>query len=81
MLQDQVEAGPVEDVAEVLLRELGAHPSQLFAEFEPEARAAASLAQVPFNHTSSFAPLYLLVFNHTPAVQHYSCLPLLAKAL
>lgn len=46
MLQDQVEPGPVEDVAEVLQRELGAPPSHLFAEFEPEARAAASLAQV-----------------------------------
>lgn len=46
MLQDQVEPGPVEDVAEVLQRELGAPASQLFAEFEPEARAAASLAQV-----------------------------------
>ncbi len=46
MLQDQVEPGPVEDVAQVLQRELGAPASQLFAEFEPEARAAASLAQV-----------------------------------
>lgn len=46
VLQDQVEPGPVEDVAEVLQRELGAPPSHLFAEFEPEARAAASLAQV-----------------------------------
>jgi len=46
VLQDQVEPGPVEDVAEVLQRELGAPASQLFAEFEPEARAAASLAQV-----------------------------------
>ena len=47
MLQDQVEPGPVEDMAEVVQRELGAPPSHLFAEFEPEARAAASLAQVP----------------------------------
>lgn len=47
MLQDQVEPRPVEDVAEVLQRELRAPASQLFAEFEPEARAAASLAQVP----------------------------------
>ncbi len=46
VLQDQVEPGPVEDVAEVLQRELGAPASQLFADFEPEARAAASLAQV-----------------------------------
>ncbi|DBB14885.1 TPA: hypothetical protein ACH3X3_004486 [Trebouxia sp. C0006] len=46
VLQDQVEPGPVEDVAQVLQRELGAPASQLFAEFEPEARAAASLAQV-----------------------------------
>ena len=46
MLQDQVEPGPVEDVAEVLQRELGAPASHLFAEFEPDAKAAASLAQV-----------------------------------
>lgn len=46
VLQDQVEPGPVEDVDEVLQRELGAPASLLFAEFEPEARAAASLAQV-----------------------------------
>ncbi len=46
VLQDQVEPGPVEDVAEVLQRELGAPASHLFAEFEPEAKAAASLAQV-----------------------------------
>ena len=46
VLQDQVEPGPVEDVAEVLQRELGAPASQLFAEFDPDAKAAASLAQV-----------------------------------
>ena len=50
VLQDQVEAGPVEDVAEVLQRELGAPASQLFAEFEPDAKAAASLAQVSLKH-------------------------------
>lgn len=64
VLQDQVEPGPVEDVAEVLLRELGAPASQLFAEFEPEARAAASLAQVPCDHISSPAPLFLLVIDY-----------------
>lgn len=46
VLQDQVEPGPVEDVAQVLQRELHASASELFAEFEPEAKAAASLAQV-----------------------------------
>lgn len=46
VLQDQVEPGSVQDVAEVLQRELGAPACELFAEFEPEARAAASLAQV-----------------------------------
>ena len=46
MLQDQVEPRSVQEVAEVLQRELGAPASELFADFESEARAAASLAQV-----------------------------------
>lgn len=76
MLQDQVEPGPVEDVAEVLQRELGAPASQLFAEFEPEARAAASLAQVlppmhPYmgaslcvHHTATCSPLLVPAYVH-----------------
>lgn len=52
MLQDQVEPGPVEDVAQVLQRELHASASELFAEFEPEAKAAASLAQVQLSCAS-----------------------------
>lgn len=53
VLQDQVEPGPVEDVDEVLQTELGAPASQLFAEFDPEARAAASLAQVASAYTQT----------------------------
>ena len=52
VLQDQVEPGPVEDVAQVLQRELHASASELFAEFEPEAKAAASLAQVQLSCAS-----------------------------
>lgn len=37
---------PFTDVERTLRQELGAPAAQLFAEFEPEATAAASLAQV-----------------------------------
>ncbi len=45
MLQDQAEPRPYADVEHAILRELGMPIGALFAEFEPEARAAASLAQ------------------------------------
>lgn len=61
MLQDQVEPGPVEDVDEVLQRELGAPASQLFAEFDPEARAAASLAQVASAYTQNSCQCHSLI--------------------
>lgn len=46
VLQDQVTPQPFEDINEVLLREFGADAHELFAEFEQQATAAASLAQV-----------------------------------
>ncbi|CAL8467426.1 g6964 [Coccomyxa elongata] len=46
VLQDQAEPRPYADVEHAILRELGMPIGALFAEFEPEARAAASLAQV-----------------------------------
>ncbi len=45
MLQDQVAPRPFAEVELAVQRELGAPIAELFAEFEPEARAAASLAQ------------------------------------
>ncbi len=41
-----MEPGSFADVERAIVRELGAPIEALFAEFEPEARAAASLAQV-----------------------------------
>lgn len=46
VLQDRVEPRPFAEVELAVQRELGAPIAELFAEFEPEARAAASLAQV-----------------------------------
>lgn len=45
-LQDQAQPQDIEDAKRVLEAELGQPFETLFAEFEPEARAAASLAQV-----------------------------------
>ena len=45
-LQDKVEPFPYEQVQEIVEAELGGRLSKLFAEFEPEPLAAASLAQV-----------------------------------
>jgi predicted unusual protein kinase regulating ubiquinone biosynthesis (AarF/ABC1/UbiB family) len=46
VLQDRVEPRPFPEVELAIEQELGQPISELFAEFEPEARAAASLAQV-----------------------------------
>ncbi len=77
VLQDQVEPGPVEDVAEVLQRELGAPASQLFAEFEPEARAAASLAQVlpPCPHQYSLCTMLPQASLHCYQLMCAPCSP------
>ncbi len=45
-LQDKVEPFPYEQVQEIVEAELGGRLSKLFAEFEPEPLAAASLGQV-----------------------------------
>jgi ubiquinone biosynthesis protein len=45
-LQDKVEPFPFEQVQEIVERELGGRISKLFAKFEPEPLAAASLGQV-----------------------------------
>ena len=45
-LQDKVEPFPFEQVQEIVESELGGRLSKLFAEFEPEPLAAASLGQV-----------------------------------
>ena len=46
LLQDKAKPRPFAAVDRVILHELGASAEQVFAEFHPEATAAASLAQV-----------------------------------
>ena len=48
VLQDSAEPRGFEEVQLAVVQQLGAPIQELFAEFEPEARAAASLAQVCF---------------------------------
>ncbi|GAA1976018.1 ABC1 kinase family protein [Amycolatopsis minnesotensis] len=45
-LQDQVAHAPVDEIERLLREELGAAPDEIFAEFDPEPIAAASIAQV-----------------------------------
>jgi len=45
-LQSDVPPFPYEDIHEIIVEELGAPPSELYAEFNPEPIAAASTAQV-----------------------------------
>jgi len=51
-LQDQANPQPFEDAKRVLEQELGVALEDVFLEFEPEARAAASLAQVRYPNNS-----------------------------
>ncbi len=46
VLQDRAEPREFEEVQLAIMQQLGAPIQDLFAEFEPDARAAASLAQV-----------------------------------
>lgn len=57
MLQDQAEPRPYADVEHAILRELGLPIGALFAEFEPEARAAASLAQARTSSVTCYCNL------------------------
>ena len=57
VLQDRAEPRGFEEVQLAVMQQLGAPIEELFAEFEPEARAAASLAQ---------AGLLFLLTTHLP---------------
>lgn len=46
VLQDQAASRPYEDVVQAFQNELGIHPNEIFDNFERQAVAAASLAQV-----------------------------------
>ena len=48
VLQDRAEPRGFEEVQQAVMQQLGAPIEELFAEFEPQARAAASLAQACF---------------------------------
>jgi len=54
-LQDRVPAVPVDAISAVIRRELGAVPERVFASFEPEPIATASIAQV---HEATLAAPY-----------------------
>ena len=49
-LQDSAPPVPIEDIRQAIREELGAEPEQLFAEFDPEPLAAASIGQA---HTAT----------------------------
>ena len=75
VLQDRVEPGSFADVQRGIIRELGAPVEALFAEFEPEARAAASLAQAllfpELNGSATAVVAILLIYAcHAIALEH-----------
>ncbi|MHB8994437.1 MAG: ABC1 kinase family protein [Armatimonadota bacterium] len=60
-LQDNVPASPPEEIMQVLREELGAEVGEVFAEFEPEPRASASIAQVHFARLQDGSPVAVKV--------------------
>ena len=85
VLQDRAEPRDFEEVQLAVMQQLGAPIEELFAEFEPEARAAASLAQAcrlcaVFAHPSTVRPtmvlLVIVVQSHEKRVGVMgSCMP------
>ena len=60
-LLDKCPLNSYEEVARIIAQDLGAPPEQLFASFEREPIASASLAQVPALHPRNaheFVPLH-----------------------
>lgn len=66
-LQDNVPASPSEEIRQVLREELGGEVEQFFAEFEPEPRASASIAQVHFARLQDGSPVAVKVQRPTVA--------------
>jgi ubiquinone biosynthesis protein len=60
-LQDHVPASPPEEVRQVLREELGAEVEEVFAEFEAEPRASASIAEVHFARLHDGSPVAVKV--------------------
>lgn len=56
-LQDNVVRSPLEEVRQVLREDLGAEVEDIFSEFDPEPRAAASIAQVHFARLHDGTPV------------------------
>jgi ubiquinone biosynthesis protein len=56
-LQDNVPASPHDEIMQVLRESLGAEVEEVFAEFEPEPRASASIAQVHFARLKDGSPV------------------------
>lgn len=60
-LQDNVVQSPVAEVRQVIREDLGHEVEELFAEFDPQPRAAASIAQVHFARLHDGSPVAVKV--------------------
>ena len=81
VLQDRVEPKPFPAVDRVIRRELGAGAEELFAEFDQQATAAASLAQALYlaAHCSLHSCLLLSGAMHNADFKHISWQALISR--